>query len=1586
MAGDDGRLGFSISLDTRGLEQGASEARRMLASIGESAEQESKRTDGAFAKLRDRVAGAFTLQNALGFAREVVNVRKEIVSLETSLRQLAGSQGAADALLGELRSFYNSQASLEFKDLAAGAQTMMGFGIAAQETVPILKAIGDISMGDSERFKSLSLAFSQASSTGKLMGQDLMQMINAGFNPLAQISEATGKSIGELKEQMAAGGISAAMLKDAFLGASAAGGRFHGMLAAQSQGLAGATSNLKAAYTDMLNDIGSASEGAIGGLARGGAALLKNYREVGAVLATLIGTYGTARAAATAWDAAKKAGAEARVQEEARLLEAKLGAASKARLAQAGLQQGTEAYALEVKRLAAEEARLAQVELARARAAVKGAAEAAAAKRTEYLAAKQRAVTAKAELAEAQRAGNARALEAAQRRVATAETARQAAGQRLLAASRARNTAQTVAQTAAGRAAAASQAIETAATEASAVAQGKLAKMKMLAVNAANKLKAALLANPYMLIAAAVTAVGYAIYKLATYQTEAQKAQARLNKAFQDGEAAAAGEMAKVDALFGTLEGATKGTREYEDAKAAIISQYGKYLKGLGDEESALQDVAAAYEAVAAGVLKAARTKAKEAYVAKEQEEFQKKYSEEILELREKLVDKFGERKGAEVFVKLKPVFDGKRALEELDVETQRAVARFTKYYQAPGTQEGMQGKNTQMRSNVIEEYVKSIRASKEVFENSLREAEEIFGESALARPTDLAGWQAYLKQLQEEEKTLTDIEKAGKRGEAIRRDIAEAQLAIEKLSAPPKENKAYWEEKKKALDAELAALVAEEAAGAKGLALKAKIAVVNEKLEAYNTNGKKGGGRAGGRGVGDPTRRLAELAAKEAAAAREAALAVRRAEIDGMEEGFAKEMAVAQLRYEQMRAENAKRRDEMVADARERFLLQGKTKEAAGVTADTLPEAQLSQLAAYDRINEEELARAQREALAKVMEEVMTYQQKRLEVETDFAARRKALYEKDGETLRAGVTEGNLDELTRKQEEALSAVDAQFAEREATYQTWLATLSQYTLDELKRALTEAETALATLEKKGDTSNQMAEARARVAQLKKEIAQAERAAASKANPQEQVSAWSQLARTVGEAQRGFKALGDAVGGSAGKMLNGISEIMGGTGRAIAGIQQLVEASSASMAASAAAGSRAMSMVEKGSMILTILATVVQVGMVIASMFDRTEEIDAEIKARQAEIDALQWELDHREAVELWEQHGEEIKNIFAEVAAASAAYMEAAFYDSMVAGDKISRQAAEAYRQAYAQAVGKLAKKFKTMDYLPKDPLGLDRYKNAGPEIENIAQQIIALQRQIAAEKSKKEKDIDYNQIAQWEQQQRELMARAARVTSEAVEDIIGYTAQGLAEELGGAMVDAFMAGEDAAEAWGKKVDEVVSNMAKKMLIKQMLEKPMAEIMNKFKNTVFDEKGNFKAGVLNSAIRDMQESLKSTRSNYQMLQRAIQENSDFFNNGGLKDAAEEEMRGAAAKGIATASQETVDELNGRMTAVQGHTYALMEGSKILQSTTAGILASVRGIEETTARMDGRLAVIEIDAARTRKALEEVRSNGTYMLG
>ncbi len=138
-------------------------------------------------------------------------------------------------------------------------QMMKGFDVAAEDIMPNLRAIGDIAMGNRDRFNSLTLAFSQMSSTGKLMGQDLLQMINAGFNPLTQISKTTGKSVAQLKDEMSKGLITSRMVTQAFRDATSEGGLFHGMIDKMSNTAGGqwqnALSNFNLRLLDLYNII-----------------------------------------------------------------------------------------------------------------------------------------------------------------------------------------------------------------------------------------------------------------------------------------------------------------------------------------------------------------------------------------------------------------------------------------------------------------------------------------------------------------------------------------------------------------------------------------------------------------------------------------------------------------------------------------------------------------------------------------------------------------------------------------------------------------------------------------------------------------------------------------------------------------------------------------------------------------------------------------------------------------------------------------------------------------------------------------------------------------------------------------------------------------------------------------------------------------------------------------------------------------------------------------------------------------------------------------------------------------------------------
>lgn len=291
-------------VSTEALQQETKAAEDKIHDLGNATKSETEKMDASLKKIAAGIGAYFSIQQLTQFESKVISIRSEMESLQTSFKTLAGEQVGGE--LFEQIKEYELRTPMIMQDLASGAQTMLAFNIPAQDVMQHLKAIGDISMGDSEKFKSLTLAFSQMSATGKLMGQDLLQMINAGFNPLQVISEQTGKSIGQLKEEMEKGAISTKMVQDAFHAAASEGGQFNGMLEAQSKTLKGAISNLEGAWQYMLNDIGEAQEGLIVGSIDMAQKIIANYQQVGQIIMGLITTYGIYKAAVVTAIAAEK--------------------------------------------------------------------------------------------------------------------------------------------------------------------------------------------------------------------------------------------------------------------------------------------------------------------------------------------------------------------------------------------------------------------------------------------------------------------------------------------------------------------------------------------------------------------------------------------------------------------------------------------------------------------------------------------------------------------------------------------------------------------------------------------------------------------------------------------------------------------------------------------------------------------------------------------------------------------------------------------------------------------------------------------------------------------------------------------------------------------------------------------------------------------------------------------------------------------------------------------------------------------------------------------------------------------------------
>ena len=171
---------------------------------------------------------------------------------------LVGSEEKAADVLKQINEFA-AKTPYSNLDLVDNAKTMLNFGVEADKVNGYLRQLGDIAAGDKNKLGSLSLVFGQVASAGKMSGQDLLQFINAGFNPLKELEKMTGKTYTELQDMMSKGQIGMDAVAAAINHATSAGGAFEGMSDKLSQTVSGKFStlvgNVQQAAVDMFNEI-----------------------------------------------------------------------------------------------------------------------------------------------------------------------------------------------------------------------------------------------------------------------------------------------------------------------------------------------------------------------------------------------------------------------------------------------------------------------------------------------------------------------------------------------------------------------------------------------------------------------------------------------------------------------------------------------------------------------------------------------------------------------------------------------------------------------------------------------------------------------------------------------------------------------------------------------------------------------------------------------------------------------------------------------------------------------------------------------------------------------------------------------------------------------------------------------------------------------------------------------------------------------------------------------------------------------------------------------------------------------------------
>lgn len=244
-----------VSLSVKDAGEQAEKSRSGWQRLGDSVQKFGMRIF-ALKQIGSVVGGVLkTIGNfGLSLAQTGFQYNMQMEQYTTNFKVLLGSTEAAVAKVEELKKMA-AKTPFTMGDLADATQQLLAFQVPANETNEILRMLGDISLGDSQKLSGLALVFGQVASAGKLSGQDLMQFINQGFNPLNYIAQRTGESMAELRDRMSQGKVTVQEVKQAMIDATSAGGMFYNGSEEGAKTVAGQWSTLKDNWEAFLGKI-----------------------------------------------------------------------------------------------------------------------------------------------------------------------------------------------------------------------------------------------------------------------------------------------------------------------------------------------------------------------------------------------------------------------------------------------------------------------------------------------------------------------------------------------------------------------------------------------------------------------------------------------------------------------------------------------------------------------------------------------------------------------------------------------------------------------------------------------------------------------------------------------------------------------------------------------------------------------------------------------------------------------------------------------------------------------------------------------------------------------------------------------------------------------------------------------------------------------------------------------------------------------------------------------------------------------------------------------------------------------------------
>lgn len=430
-------------------------------------------------------------------------------------------------------------------------------------------------------------------------------------------------------------------------------------------------------------------------------------------------------------------------------------------------------------------------------------------------------------------------------------------------------------------------------------------------------------------------------------------------------------------------------------------------------------------------------------------------------------------------------------------------------------------------------------------------------------------------------------------------------------------QNKEYWEDQKKSAEKALVDIDSKQKKlldSGKFDGIDAKVVQnyknqskmlkeAQEELKVYDMSGKNNKEESASEKLRKQNAKFEELTAKQSSdrirAEKDLQVLVDQARIDAMEEGSDKSIAQMRLNHQKEIEELKRMREDYLQkkiDAEKmRFDSnpgnKGKSFDASGISLDANESKMFSDMMSH-KVNKQgnDLSAYYKELLSKYK----GYTEQRLSAQEKYQKERELL-------SKSGASSETLAEHDYQRDEALKAIDSEFAMREESFKSWADGITNLSLSKLQEMLVQAEQELQRSEFLNPKDTGLASQRAKVTSLKNTIS--EKSEKAKTSPDKRSNKeWQELYKTLSKVERQFDDIGDTVGGTAGEIISAAGGISTATLQMVDGIVTLANGSSQAMAGTAQAASASIQAVEKASVILAIIGAALQIATKIADMF------------------------------------------------------------------------------------------------------------------------------------------------------------------------------------------------------------------------------------------------------------------------------------------------------------------------------------------------------------------------------------------------